>query len=136
MGSTSVDWSMGSAAARLADWQTAHELGRRVAGGGIPVGGLERARMREDLAELVPESEGQIRDFTGMSVEGFRSRAWVMSRGEWIGANLEGLQRLLEPLAERIEGSRAGGRSEVRRKALAVQLGGLLGYVSRKVLGQ
>ena len=92
--------------------------------------------MREDLAELVPECEQLIRTFTGLPVHGFRSRPWVMSRGEWIGANLKGLQRLMEPLAERLETSRPAGRAEVRRKALAVQIGGLLGYVSRKVLGQ
>ena len=136
MGATAVDWSMGSASARLADWQTAHDLGRRVAGAGVPVSAVERARMREDFAELVPECEHLIRDFTGASVEGFRSRAWVMSRGEWIGANLKGLQRLMEPLAERLESSKAGGHPEFRRKALGVQIGGLLGYVSRKVLGQ
>ena len=136
MDATSVDWSMGSAAARLADWQTAHDLGRRVAGASIPVTPVQRARMREDFAELVPESERLIRAFTGLSMDGFRTRAWVMSRGEWIGANLKALQRLMEPLAERMETLKPGGRAEVRRKALAVQIGGLLGYVSRKVLGQ
>lgn len=58
-----------------------------------------------------------------------------MSRGEWVNANLNGLQRLLEPLAARVlpEGA---PRSGFRRKALGAQIGGLLGYVSRKVLGQ
>jgi coenzyme F420 biosynthesis associated uncharacterized protein len=58
-----------------------------------------------------------------------------MSRSEWIGANVNGLQRLLEPLAARVlpEGT---PRSDLRRKALGAQVGGLLGYVSRKVLGQ
>jgi coenzyme F420 biosynthesis associated uncharacterized protein len=58
-----------------------------------------------------------------------------MSRGEWVSANLSALQRLLEPLAAKLvpEGAR---RSELRRKALGAQVGGLLGYVSRKVLGQ
>ena len=37
MSATEVDWSMGSAAARLADWDTALQLGRRVAGPGISV---------------------------------------------------------------------------------------------------
>jgi coenzyme F420 biosynthesis associated uncharacterized protein len=58
-----------------------------------------------------------------------------MSRGEWVGANLNALQRLLEPLADKmlVPGR---SRSEIRRKALGAQIGGLLGYVSRKVLGQ
>ena len=54
MHATDVDWSMGSAAARLADWDTALQLGRRVAGPGISVPAVQRARMREDFAELVP----------------------------------------------------------------------------------
>jgi coenzyme F420 biosynthesis associated uncharacterized protein len=128
-----VDWSMGSASARLADWSTAHDVGRRVAGPGVPVSAAERARIREDIAEQTTRSESLVSGFTGLSSEGFRARAWVMSRGEWIGQNLKAMQRLLEPLAERIVGEH---RSEVRRKAFGAQFGVLLGYVSRKVLGQ
>jgi coenzyme F420 biosynthesis associated uncharacterized protein len=128
-----VDWSMGSASARLADWSTAADVGRRVAGPGIPVPAVERARIREDLSELTGRSESLVSAFTGLSSEGFRARAWVMSRGEWIAQNLKAMQRLLEPLAERIVGDH---RSEIRRKAFGAQFGALLGYVSRKVLGQ
>jgi len=131
-----IDWSMGSRAAALVDWGTAVQTGRRVGGSGPQTAAVERARMREDLAEVVPYAETLIQEFTGMSAEGgFRSRPWLMSRSEWIGANVNGLQRLLEPLAARVlpEGT---PRSDLRRKALGAQVGGLLGYVSRKVLGQ
>ena len=70
-----------------------------------------------------------------MVVEGFRSRAWVMARSEWIRANLTGMQRLLEPLAERLLAEKPG-RAEFRRKAMGVQAGALFGYVARRVLGQ
>ncbi len=135
METAKVDWSMGSRSARLIDWGTASEIGRRVGGVGTSVGAIERARMREDFAGLVPHAESLITDFTGLTVGGFRSRAWVMSRGEWVGANLRGLERMLEPLAERLLGDRPP-RADIRRKALGAQIGGLLGYVSRKVLGQ
>jgi coenzyme F420 biosynthesis associated uncharacterized protein len=130
-----VDWSMGSRAAVLIDWRTAAETARRVGGPGPGTSAIERARLREDLAEVVPHAESLIADFTGLRAEGYRSRPWVMSRGEWAGANLGGLQRLLEPLAQRLIPSGAK-RSEMRRKGLGAQIGGLLGYVSRKVLGQ
>ena len=130
-----VDWSMGAQAARLADWGVASEIGRRAAGPGARVPAVTRARMREDFAELVPRAEELIAGFTGLRAEGFRSRAWVMSRGEWIDANLRGLQRMLEPLAVRVLAGRTE-RAELRKKALGAQIGGLLGYVSRKVLGQ
>jgi coenzyme F420 biosynthesis associated uncharacterized protein len=130
-----LDWSMGSYASRLADWGTAVDIGRRVSGPGVPVPGVERARLREDMAEIVPRAEGLIRGFTDMEVQGFRSRAWVMARSEWIRANLNGLQRLLEPLAERMLDGRPT-RAEFKRKALGAQTGALMGYVARKVLGQ
>ena len=135
MEAAAIDWSMGSRSAALVDWRTAADTGRRVGGSGPQTPAVERARLREDLANLVPEAEGAIGEFTGLRVSGFRSRAWVMSRGEWVGANLNALQRLLEPLASKIvpEGK---NRAEFRRKALGAQIGGLLGYVSRKVLGQ
>jgi coenzyme F420 biosynthesis associated uncharacterized protein len=130
-----VDWSMGSHAARLADWETAVDIGRRVSGPGVPVPSVERARLREDLAALVPRAEDLIRASTDMQVSGFRSRAWVMARSDWIRANLNGLQRLIEPLAERLLEGRST-RAEYKRKALGAQAGVLIGYVARKVLGQ
>lgn len=136
MEATAIDWSMGSRAAALVDWRTAVQTGRRVGGAGPQTPSVERARMREDLAEVVPYAESLIREFTGLSAGGvLHSRPWVMSRGEWVGTNVNGLQRLLEPLAARVlpEGV---SRSELRRKALGAQIGFLLGYVSRKVLGQ
>jgi coenzyme F420 biosynthesis associated uncharacterized protein len=135
MDATQVDWSMGSQAARLADWDLALAIGRRVAGPGARVAPADRARMREDFAELVPFAEDRIQDFTGLRPGGFQARAWVMARSEWIRANLGGLQRMLEPLAGRILASRSAGGA-FRRKTLGAQAGALLGYVSRRVLGQ
>ena len=91
--------------------------------------------MREDFAELVPRSEELVRAFTGLTLEGFRSRAWVMSRGDWVHQNLRGMQRLLEPLAERMMSTHPN-RGEIRRVALGAQFGVLIGYVGRRVLGQ
>ncbi len=135
MEAPAIDWSMGSRAAVLVDWRTAAEAGRRIGGSGPTTPAVDRARLREDLAGIVPEAEAAITELTGLRTEGFRSRPWVMSRGEWVRANLNGLQRLLEPLAEKLVPPGAN-RSDIRRKALGAQIGGLLGYVSRKVLGQ
>ncbi|HTG46354.1 MAG TPA: zinc-dependent metalloprotease [Actinomycetota bacterium] len=132
---TDVDWSMGSHAARLADWDSAVQIGRRVAGPGPKVLPPDRARLREDLAAHVVHAEGLVTGFTGLTVTGFRSRAWVMGRGDWIRQNVAALQRLMEPLAQRLlEGK--GNRPVIARKAVGAQVGALLGYVSRRVLGQ
>jgi coenzyme F420 biosynthesis associated uncharacterized protein len=129
-----VDWAMGSQAGRLVDWSVAADVGRTVAGPGPAITPVDRARMREDLASVVPEAQDLVTGLTGVEVQGFRARPWVMSRGEWIATNLRGVQRLLEPVAERLLTDK--NRSELRRKALGVQIGVLFGYVSRRVLGQ
>ena len=135
MGAAGVDWSMGAHAARLADWSIALDVGRRVAGPGPRVEPAERERMREDFAEHVARAESLIVDFTHMDPTGFQTRAWIMGRGDWIRQNLGGLQRILEPLAERVL-ARRPDRAPVAKKALGAQAGALLGYVSRRVLGQ
>ena len=73
-----VDWSMGSHAARLADWDVALQIGKRVAGPGPIVPPEDRARMREDLAAHVLRAEELVAGFTGLSVTGS-----VRVRGSW-----------------------------------------------------
>lgn len=132
---TQVDWSMGSQAARLADWETALRVGRMVAGTGASVPAGEREQMRRDFAEVVPQAEELISGFTGLTVRGFRSRAWVMGRTEWMRTNIAGLQRAVEPLAERMFAT-SHHRGDFRRKSMGAQAGALLGYAAKRVLGQ
>lgn len=131
---TGLDWSMGSRSIALVDWDAALSAGRRIAGRGPATSPAQREALRADLRDLVPLAESLVVDLTGMRVEGFRSRPWVVSRAEWIAANVRGFQRMLDPLAARL----AGGApwSDLRRRAVGWQLGGLLGYAARKVIGQ
>jgi coenzyme F420 biosynthesis associated uncharacterized protein len=132
-----VDWGMhdNDRAAGLVDWKLASTIGARLTGGGPKLSGTDRARLNEDFAELVPAAEDMVAEFTGLHPEGYKARAWVMSRSQWIDQNLRGFQTVLEPLAARVLGQRGQGGS-VRRKGLGLQVGLLMGYVSRKVLGQ
>jgi coenzyme F420 biosynthesis associated uncharacterized protein len=128
---------MGLASDRLLDWNTARTVGARTAGRGPDLLAVDRARLNEDFGELVPIASAEVQRFTGMHVDGYAARPWVMGRAEWIAANLRTFNGVLEPFAERVlaksgEGALAG----VRRGTLGVQVGGMLGYVSRKVLGQ
>lgn len=133
-GST-VDWSMGSRADRLLDPTTASIAARSVAGRGPSTTPDERARLRTDLATAVDEASPLVVAATGLVVDGPAARASILSRGAWVDTNLRGLQRILDPLAARIvpEGS---SWPAFRRRAIGGQLGLLLGYASRKVLGQ
>lgn len=127
----------GPASARLLDWNAAARVGSRLAGTGPALDHAERARLREDFREIVSEAEHLVSDLTGLGVGGAPTRPWVMSRSEWVRQNLLGFERVLEPFAVRLAGRNNNGvLPAIRRKVLATQVGGLLGYMGRKVLGQ
>jgi coenzyme F420 biosynthesis associated uncharacterized protein len=126
-----------SGASRLLDWRAAARIGRRLSGPVPSVGAAERAHLVEEFSAVVAEADDAVSAATGLRVDGPRSRPWVMTRGEWISQNLRGFEQVLEPVAQRLLDGRAdGGFAPVRRQVLAYQVGGLLGYLSRKVLGQ
>jgi coenzyme F420 biosynthesis associated uncharacterized protein len=132
-----VDWSMNDRTSGLVDWRTASSVGGRLASAGAPLTDLDRARLDDDFAEAVPKAEALVVEFTGLHPQGYGARPWVMSRPEWIDANLRGFQRVLEPLATRVLQRTGSSRTAgIRRKGLGLQVGLLMGYVGRKVLGQ
>jgi coenzyme F420 biosynthesis associated uncharacterized protein len=125
------------AAERLVDWNTARMVGGQVTGTSAPLTSTDRARLAEDFAEVVSEAESIVSDFAGLQAGDYPSRAWVMTRKEWLDANLRGFERVLEPFARKLmDGKNNGGVGVVRRHVLGAQIGGLLGYLGRRVLGQ
>lgn len=58
-----------------------------------------------------------------------------MGRRAWIKANLDSIAWITAPMADRLL-SRSGASRALARKALAMQLGIVIGYMSTKVLGQ
>jgi coenzyme F420 biosynthesis associated uncharacterized protein len=129
--------AMGLASDRLLDWKTARSVGARAAGAGPELRAVDRARLNEDFAELVPFASAEVQTFTGLVVDGYPARPWVMNRADWIAANLRTFNGVLEPFAQRVLAKTGEGTfASVRRATLGVQVGALLGYLSRKVLGQ
>ena len=137
METSAVDWSMRGRAPGLIDWRSASQVGRSVAGAGPSSDAESRQLFREEMSAAVLSAESLVTGFTGLSVQGAPSRAWVMGRGDWIDANFRSLERAIEPMLLRTvtaeKGKLPGG---LRTTALGAQIGGLFGYVSRKVLGQ
>ena len=125
------------AAEKLVDWGTAQLVGSKVAGLGTRLSPLDRARLFEDFGELVPEAEQMVGSFTLLHPGSSRARALVMTRDEWLAANLRGFERILEPFARKMTSARPDGPlAGARRRVLGAQLGGLLGYLGHRVLGQ
>ncbi|HEX6207612.1 MAG TPA: zinc-dependent metalloprotease [Actinomycetota bacterium] len=124
------------AAAKLADWGTARRIGVTFSGEGPIIAPVDRARLSEDFAEAVSRADALVADLTGLAIDGPATRPWVMTRDEWVRQNVRGFETLLDPVADRLTSGGDGPMAAVRRKFLAAQVGGLLGYLSRRVLGQ
>ena len=121
---------------KLIDWQTARAVGKRVAGEGTVTSAVERAAVAQEFAEIVPEAEGMVEGFTGLSPGSYRSQPFVMSRSQWLDANLRGFETVLEPFAAKALDKRDGQLSALRRQVVGAEVGALVGYLSRRVLGQ
>ena len=115
------------------DWT----LTERVAG--MLAGDPERGTPRPRLGEVAAKSERLVSAYAGLDAPAPLPEPELLTRPEWVRANLRSLQPTLEPLAGRL-GEGLGPATPIVRAAggalLAVELGVVVGYLSRRVLGQ
>ncbi|MGH2753837.1 MAG: zinc-dependent metalloprotease [Actinomycetota bacterium] len=125
--------------ASLIDPRVAAMVARRVSGeGGRPPDTYLSRRLERDLAAAVPRSEYLVAEVSGIAPPPPVEWA-IVGRGDWAQANIAGMSTLIAPLADRL-----GERLESMPKAarvvqkgfLSAEVGLMLGYVSRRVLGQ
>ena len=121
------------------DWALAERVGVRVAGTDALARSYHHDSVGPDVDELVPLAEQLVADVTGLRSANGPARAAVVDRADWVRANLAAFQRLLGPHLERWTEKLGSGASLARtatRTATAVELGTLLGWMSKRVLGQ
>ena len=125
-------------APEMVDWELAISLGSRLAGEG-PV--VSRAEATDAVAELragAALSTPLVREFTGLDGGQDTAPVLVVDRPGWVRANAEGFQVVMSPIAEKLAAKRppSGISLAVGRRVTGVEIGGLLGFLSSKVLGQ
>jgi coenzyme F420 biosynthesis associated uncharacterized protein len=124
--------------AALIEPRVASAVARRVAGGGSLQSSYLLDRLHRDLAVAVPRAEELVAEASGIPKP--PASEWeVIDRPHWVEANIRGMIVLLGPLAERIEDRLRGVPVPLRigqKAAVSVEVGLLLGYISRRVLGQ
>ncbi|GIV98195.1 MAG: hypothetical protein KatS3mg057_2852 [Herpetosiphonaceae bacterium] len=125
---------------RLIDWEQARKVALRVAQWEqAPI--ADRARRREQYARLVARSQPLIANYLGVELAEPFTRVYIFDRREWLEANLLSFARLFKPIEElyhRTARSRPNSQafSALNQKFLGAQVGFLLGFLARKVLGQ
>ncbi|MCY3785802.1 MAG: zinc-dependent metalloprotease [bacterium] len=121
------------------DWDLAQKVAFRVAerGGGPDVRSPQVRSIGRDFAEATEQAERLVAEATGLQAAS-EARARVVDRRSWIRANVASFQRLLRPLTDRMDSriDRSGPMHEIARTASGAEVGALLGWMSRRVLGQ
>jgi coenzyme F420 biosynthesis associated uncharacterized protein len=125
-------------APRLIDPSIARAVAKRVAGDGGMDGSYLLDRLRRDLGEAVGRSEELVAEASGIGAP--PPVAWdVIDRATWAEVNIASMSTLLAPIADKIGERMKTVPFPVRiaqRSLLSAEVGVLLGYISRRVLGQ
>ena len=122
----------------VVDWDLAVAVGRRMAPSGPALGWSETHEAVAELRALAAEAVAPVRECSGLIADAGSATTVIVDRPAWIASNVAGFQVVLEPLLERLRLQRGSNAvtTAVGSRATAVQLGGVLAYLSGKVLGQ
>ncbi len=127
----------------LLDWDRVQSVALRTAGRTPLESPWTSRRLRSAYEEMVARVEGPISEYTGSQLPpSHRAAVSVMGRREWIEANVASFRYLFEPVEEmyRELGRQTTvvvpGLAQLSKLAVSSQIGLLLGYLSRRVLGQ
>jgi coenzyme F420 biosynthesis associated uncharacterized protein len=122
----------------LIDPRVAAAVARRLSGDGGFTDSYLVDRLRNDLVVAVPRSEELVAEASGIPAPP-PVRWSVIGRGDWAEANIASMSKLIAPLADRIVDKLDALPMPVRvaqRTFVSAEVGMMLGYVSRRVLGQ
>lgn len=121
------------------DWSTAASLGRRVASAGPEVSYTEAAEVVEELRDAARRAHDPVATTAQLDTTGQpEAPVVVVDRKTWIDVNVASFRSMTDPVFETLMQRKNPSRvvRAVGGKVTAVEAGGLLGYVSSRVLGQ
>ncbi len=123
---------------RFIDWDAARSLAVRM-NQQEPLMADERERLDVYYRSLVERCFPIVQAYTGIQLSGTSERTFTFDRVDWIGANIDAFRHLLEPVEQMVASQRAKGNTAfngLNRRLASAEVGLLLGYLARRVLGQ
>lgn len=126
----------------LIDWERVYQIGSTLSGGSLaaPVSRAERDQLDAHYQSLIQRVAPRMLEYLGTGSNPaftFATRAEALDRAGWIEANIGSFGSVFEPVEEALRG-RFGRQmtSAFNQQSSSVMLGVLMGYLSRRVLGQ
>ena len=126
----------------MVDWDLAGRTARRLLSPGPQTTRDEAAAVVRELHEAAAVAVGHVQGFTGLSpaAGGPVPEVAVVDRPGWVDANASGMAALLDPLmaalAEKQDSRPSPLVTAIGSRATGVQAGGILAFLSSRVLGQ
>ncbi len=118
------------------DWSMAVRVAGKLAGSDEFATSYHAHSLQPDFDELTAEAEELVAQATGLRSLAGPARARVATRQDWVAANVASFQRLFRPMTERFGQKLTGPLAPAARAFAGAEVGALLGWMSKRVLGQ
>lgn len=122
----------------MVDWDLAVRIASRLAGPGPTVTAREADDVVAELRDCADRSTGYVREVTGLDAGHHEAPVLVVDRPGWVQANCDAFRHLIGPLERSLSEKKtpSGLSLAVGSRVTGAEVGGLLGFLGGKVLGQ
>lgn len=126
------------------DWDTARNTSRRFSGDYPLAGTYHERRFEMQAPDLVARASELVAEATGLVIPG-SPEVGVISRHDWVDTNTRSFSKMLKPIEDAlasdvsnddVSDGNGSHKTSIAGKAMGVQIGALLGFMSKRVLGQ
>lgn len=118
------------------DWDLARRVAARVAGRDPLEDSYLFGGLQADFDQATARADTLVTEFTGLASMAGPATGRVIDRPAWVDTNIAGFRRILAPLSDRLAQMAPGLARRSGRMVVGAELGLLLGFLSRRVLGQ
>jgi len=115
------------------DWDTAVSVADRFSGESGLAGTYHERKFALDAPMYVARASDLVAHETGLALPG-APEVGVISRSEWVDTNVRAFTALLAPLRKALDEETGG--SGIGGRVMGAELGAVLGFLSKRVLGQ
>ncbi len=112
------------------DWALARKVAGRFSANEPFRSKALREELEADFETYTPQAQELVEACTGLVSTAGQATGAVITRADWVDANLVSFERLLRPITKQLSGHKIGSQ------VAGAELGAMLGWMSTRVLGQ